>query len=127
MAVSFVTAFVISVFAVVAFPHWRRVAYLSLALVLPIIAGVVDVAIWHDEAPHLLGWGLNYMAAHCVVQVLGGLVGVVFGRPLARGVVRIILPPSIRPRLAYLWHADGKPPPTRPGNRRPNRVTKHAG
>ena len=111
MAISFATAFASSWFAVVAFPHWRRIAYLGLVCFLPIAAGGIVAGIWQQEAPGLFGWGLKYMAAHVGVQLFGGLAGVAFGRPLARAIVRIILPPGVRPRLAYLWLVDGKPPP----------------
>jgi len=104
-------AFVCGALAVVVVPHWHRGAYFGLVLAVPIVAGVLVAIIWRYEAPHLLDWGLPYVMAHMGVQVLGGLLGVIFGRPLARLTVRIFLPTGIRPSLAFLWLADDKPFP----------------
>jgi len=51
------------------------------------------------------------VCARVCVQAFGGVAGVFLGRPLARLTVRIVLPPGVRPRLAYLWLADNKPFP----------------
>ncbi|MCP4592730.1 MAG: hypothetical protein GY842_18500, partial [bacterium] len=111
MTGSFVTAFVTALAAVIVFHHWRRVAYLPLVLGLPLVATVIVATTWLYEAPHLFDWGLSYLLIHLGVQFLGALIGVQFGRPFARGVVRVFLPPNLRPKLAFLWLADGKPPP----------------
>ena len=105
---SFAVAFACGMFLVVLFPHWRRVAYVAVVLGTPQVAGALIAVAWHQQAPHLFAWGLPYVAAHAGVQTLGGMMGVAFGRPLARLGVRILLPPSVRPRLAYLWLVDGK-------------------
>jgi len=111
LAASFGAAFASILLAVVLFPHWRRVAYVGLALVMPIAAGGVVLVAWGHEAPHLFHWGLQYVMGHTGLQVLGGVVGIMLGRPFARLCVQVLLPPSVRPRLAYLWLADDKPPP----------------
>ena len=111
LSCSFLAALGCGAFVVVVFPHWRRVGYTGLVLVMPIVAGGIVAVVWSQQAPHLFGWGLPYVAAHVCVQLLGGLGGITFGRPLARLAVRVILPPSVRPRLAYLWLADDKPLP----------------
>ncbi len=95
----------------VAFPHWRILGSVVLSLVIPMLAGVTVFVAWRSEAPHLLDWGLPYMAGHTAAQVTGGVLGAVTGRPLARLLVRVCLPPSVRPRLAWLWLADSKPLP----------------
>lgn len=111
LLLSFATAFAGGMFAVVVFPHWPRAAYAALVLAMPMVVGGIVVLVWRADAPHLLTWGLSHMAAHGTAQVLGGLAGITLGRPLARLTVRIVLPPSVRPRLAYLWLADKKPCP----------------
>ncbi|MHC4091851.1 MAG: hypothetical protein ACYSUQ_15160 [Planctomycetota bacterium] len=111
LSCSFVTALACGLFAVVLFPHWRRGAYAGVVLGLPVVVGVLVAAIWRHEAPHLFRWGVPYVTAHAAVQVLGGLVGIVYGRPLARLAVRVFLPPGVRPRLAFLWLVDDKPLP----------------
>ncbi len=108
---SFMIAFACGMFAVIAMPHWHRAAYAGLMLAMPVIAGVIVAIVWHYEAPHLFRWGMSYIAAHAGAQLLGGMAGVTFGRPLGRLAVRIFLTPGIRPRLAFLWLADGKPIP----------------
>jgi hypothetical protein len=108
---SFLTAFVCGALAVVVFPHWRRIAYAALVVSIPVLAGVCVAVVWSYEAPHLFNWGLRYMMGHLGAQVLGGMIGVAFGRPLARGMVCILLPSSVRPRLSFLWLADNKPFP----------------
>lgn len=39
------------------------------------------------------------------------IIGVVFGRPIGRGLARLLVPPKPRQALAFLWHADGKDVP----------------
>ena len=104
-------AFVCGALAVVMLPHWPRAAGIGLVVALPLVAGSFVGLAWNYEAPHLLGWGLQYIGAHAGVQVLGGVIGVIVGRPLARLAVQILLPSGVRPRLAYLWLADHKPFP----------------
>jgi hypothetical protein len=108
LALSFATAFACGAFIAVTCPHWPRVAYWGLVLGMPLVAGAFVAVGWHYEAPHLFTWSQRYLASHAAMQMLGGLLGVAWGRPLARLTVRITLPPGLRPRLAYLWAADGK-------------------
>jgi hypothetical protein len=105
---SFVIAFGGGLYLVVVFPHWPRLAYTAVALSLPLAVGAIVAVSWSQQAPHLFAWGVPYIVAHTAVQILGGIVGVCFGRPAARLTVRLVLPSSLRPRLAYLWLADGK-------------------
>lgn len=42
---------------------------------------------------------------------LGMVFGLLVGRKLVRGVVRLLLPPNLRGSLAVLWHVDGLPSP----------------
>ena len=52
--------------------------------------------------PALIALGTGY---------LGIWLGLLFGRRLVRGVVRVLLPPNLRGTLAVLWHVDGLPSP----------------
>jgi hypothetical protein len=96
---------------VVACHHWRKLGYVALAIVAPIIPAVIVWLVWRDEAPHLLDWGTRYIAAHLATQWCAALIAVFAGRPLARFLVRVLLPARVRTALAFLWLADGKPPP----------------
>ena len=111
LACSLAIAFVGGMVAAVVFPHWRKTACGVPVLGLPIAAGVIVALTWTHEAPHLFDWGMRYVGAHAGVQLFGGLAGIIFGRPLARLGVWILLPPSVRPRLAFLWLTDDKPIP----------------
>lgn len=124
---SFMIAFTCGLFAVIAMPHWHRAAYAELMLAMPVIAGVVVAVVWKYDAPHLFLWGMPYIAAHAGAQLLGGLAGIAFGRPLGRLAVRVFLPPSVRPRVAFLWLADGKPFPRSRVDPRPAPANATAG
>lgn len=52
--------------------------------------------------PALIALGTGY---------LGIVLGLLVGRKLVRGVVRLLLPPNLRGSLAVLWHVDGLPSP----------------
>jgi len=108
---SFCLAFVVGLLASVLCPHWRRVVGAAVAAGMALVAGVVIAVTWDYEAPNLLTWGLPYIAGHTGMQILGGVIGAAYGRPITRGIVRVFLPPSVRPRLAYLWLTDGKEVP----------------
>ncbi len=56
--------------------------------------------------PALVGLGFGY---------LGIVLGLLLGRKIVRGIVRLLLPPNLRGSLAVLWHADGLPSPTGSG------------
>lgn len=111
LVTSFALAFASGLYLVVVFPHWPRLAYVGVVLALPLAVGLIIGVSWSQQAPHLFAWGVPYIIAHAAVQLLGGFVGVRFGRPTARMTVRLVLPSSLRPRLAYLWLADNKPFP----------------
>jgi hypothetical protein len=111
MAASFAVAFVGALILLVVFHHWRRWIYVLVVLAGPPAVAVIVALIWRDEAPHLFSWGLVYIGYHALVQLVGGLTGVAFGRPTARGLVRAFVPPSWRGPLAYLWLVDGRKPP----------------
>jgi hypothetical protein len=111
IATSFAVTFVAALAMLVVFHHWRRWVYVLIVLAGPLALAVIVAMVWRDEAPHLLSWGLAYIAYHVLAQVAGGLTGVAFGRPTARGLVRAFVPLSWRAPLAYLWLVDGKKPP----------------
>ena len=115
LGLSALTAFALGTFCMVMFPHWPRGAAISLVVIIPLLAGAIVAMAWNQEAPHLFGWGAIHIAGHLSAQLGGGVLGVFFGRPAARLAVRIGLPPSVRPRLSYLWLTDGKPAPPATG------------
>jgi hypothetical protein len=55
--------------------------------------------------PSLIGTALLFAAM---------IAGLLLGRKIVRGLIRLLLPPNLRGPLAVLWHVDGLPsPPTR--------------
>ena len=111
IVLSFVIGLLVSGGATAVLPHWRRIGYIVLIPIMPLAAGAIITLAWREEAPHLLSWGVPYVAAYAGVHMLGGMIGVFLGRPALRLIVRIMLPPSVQPRLAYLWLADDMKPP----------------
>jgi len=111
LGVSTLVSFALGALAVVVLPHWRRWTYFAMVLGAAAIAQGSTYLIWRSEAPYLLSWAAPIIGRHLLMQVLGGALGIAFGRPAARLAIRVLLPPSLRPRLAYLWLADGKPLP----------------
>jgi len=93
----------------VACTHWRKYGYYVLVLVLPLLAFVCCLWLWYEECPqHLHSWAKGYALLFMWVEMVGGAIGVLTGRPFARGIVRVVLPPRWRGPLAFLWIADGK-------------------
>ena len=105
----------------VAMPHLRWKGRVALALLVGALAGVFW---WMSETmmrnPYSY-YGGAWEAWRALFPVLGPLaggiglacllVGLCVGRPLARGLVVLLLPPRLRGPLAFLWRADGKPMP----------------
>lgn len=97
----------------VIFPHWPRVAYRLMAVAVPAgcaISAAILIAYFSRRGMHdaLPMWVLFCMA---VAYMAFGQLGALIGRPVARFAARILLPPALRPAMAYLWMVDGKPPP----------------
>ncbi len=96
---------------VVTMHHWRRFGYFVPVALLPAAAAALARWGWSLEAPRLSAWGDSYILGLASANLAAGLLGVRFGRPLARLVVMLVLPPRTRQVLAFLWLADGKTPP----------------
>jgi hypothetical protein len=97
----------------------RRVGVLVLAIVAvaaalqylikesnPWMIGAVSTT---EAAYELVGW--RVFALTLLISPLGLWVGVLLGRPLIRMLARALLPPRMQGSLAFLWIADGLPPP----------------
>jgi hypothetical protein len=116
--------------------RFERAVLLLVSVLLGAIAGgLVSVCMWHVHdwrrfvafAPAFLGVGITFLGwsndpsarqvqgivreqiALCLaLELIGVLVGLRLGRPLARAALSIILPPKPRQHLAFLWTTDGK-------------------
>jgi hypothetical protein len=110
-----VTALVAGLLLVVFMWHWRRRRYLWVML-LPFLVAVGVVAFfylddWDDAYGELRGWIWSRALAYAVLEVALLGVGILIGRRVARGVLRMFIPPRPRQYFAFLWYVDGKTPP----------------
>lgn len=91
--------------------HWPRRQY-ALVTLLPFVPAAFVLAMtlgeWDHQYDLVAGWVVRSVLAHAGVQGLSIGAGILLGRPIARGLVRMFIPPRPRQHLAFLWHADGK-------------------
>jgi len=102
----------------VAMPHWKRWGYVCFAVGWPLIGILIfhgliwrELYNWRLVTIDLMHWHLACALSIEAVTIAAGLVAVWLGRPVARGLVRVIVPPKRRGIFAYLWLVDGKTPP----------------
>ena len=116
--------------------RFQKSVIILVSLLLGAVAGgVVSVCMWHVSdwrrfvafAPALLGVGVTFLGwstdasasqvqdvvrlqtLFCLLlESLGVVLGLAVGRPVARAVLSIILPPKPRQHLAFLWNTDRK-------------------
>ncbi|HBS28777.1 MAG TPA: hypothetical protein DEB06_04850 [Phycisphaerales bacterium] len=100
----------ITVFSVAAH-HWKKWGYFVIAVALPIAPALVIWQIVRNEFPDSYPRTTNVRMLHTGTQILGGLLGAAFGRPIARLLATLFIPPRTRQALGFLWLADGKTPP----------------
>jgi hypothetical protein len=104
--------------------HWR-VGWILAAVPAPLAALPFTYIGWihsHSDGygygPVLTAserWAFWVAAAHGPVQSSGVLVGLLAGRPVARTVLRVLLPPRPRMHFDFLWFVDGLLPPPATG------------
>lgn len=104
--------------------HWRRRNYLLLVFLVPMLPAVLAGIGWRFEAPTMIGFGLKVIAGHYSLFVFGGIIGVCFGRPVSRAVIRAALPPKWWPLLGDLWTIDDKPLPKPRGSKLQSNVNQ---
>jgi hypothetical protein len=89
--------------------HWPRMAHFLAALGVPLcVALIVWIAMQIDRPDADFDWAWPYVLGDALVQMVGGVLGVMAGRPIARGLIRVLLPPGLRQVLAFIWLVDGK-------------------
>lgn len=108
---SFALGFMLAMLAAVVFHHWRRWGYLVPVTAVSVAAGILVWYIWGTDHAHLREWANPHIINQGLAHFAGGLTGILLGRPFARLIVTLVLPPRIRQVLAFLWLADGKQPP----------------
>lgn len=101
----------------VAMPHWRRWGYLVFAVGVPLIAIIIFSFLWNElynwrvVTVDLVRWHQKIGIGILLAALGASVVAVWLGRPVTRGIIRVIVPPGLRGMFAYLWLADGKTPP----------------
>jgi hypothetical protein len=96
--------------------HWKR-RWALLVAALPFVVAPLVYMSWLDwlrgwgDRPEVLRWGRTALALHASLGAASIALGLLWGRAVARGVLRALLPPGPRVYLAFLWYADGKTPP----------------
>lgn len=91
--------------------HLRRRHHLWLLLLPPAATLIVAGIWWVDDGSEMGTWSLKRAALMAAFQMVVLYVATWFGRPVARAVVWLIVPPKPRRHLAFLWEVDGKTPP----------------
>lgn len=78
---------------------------------IPILDWLTGVAFWTRQAA-----AQQIAPAIMLLSLLWATVwlcmGIVMGRSISRGLIRLMLPPRMRSALAFLWLTDGLEPPT---------------
>ena len=82
----------------------------ALAWLPPLVGCSVAALAWVNDpmAVMIWRWGLWQIVGYFVLECAAVGVGLMLGRPIARGLLRILLPPAPRQHLAFLWTIDGK-------------------
>lgn len=112
LGLAFALGFALAALMTITMHHWPRWGYLGPVIVVPVVAGLLTFYIWGNDYAHLRDWAVRYILLDGAANLLGGLVGVLCGRPFARLLATLILPPRVRQVVAFLWLADGKLPPS---------------
>ncbi len=86
--------------------HWRRRRYYMLILVISLLAAAVINSLWALEAPHLIAFGFKTISVQTGLFILGGGIGIMWGRSISRLIIRAALPPRFWPILGDLWLID---------------------
>lgn len=84
---------------------WRLVAFV------PPLVGVGFAMLGWANSPMMRfvrGYGYARMQEILLLECLGVALGLWLGRPFARGLLTILIPPKPRQHLAFLWWTDGK-------------------
>ena len=94
------------------FPHWRRWGYHLLAVGLPLLAAGILFIILKLGGPSVQQEDRWLMRIMPLGLIAAGVIGIALARPLARGLLTLVLPPRMRAAFSYLWMIDGKKPPS---------------
>jgi hypothetical protein len=118
-----VAALAVGAISAVIMPGLRRARLLVVPIVVTIIGVVLIVVIPDAISFRLPAWLPGYVASgtlapevmipHLRFMLLGALLvfitlGMFMGRPIARGLIRLLLPPKYASAFSFLWESDGQ-------------------
>jgi hypothetical protein len=85
---------------------WRR----WLAIVMPTVGCGVSMLIFSLDPSYqsIRQWGRPRIAGAFALEAIGVIVGLQLGRPIVRGILRLLAPPKLRQHFAFLWIVDHK-------------------
>jgi hypothetical protein len=106
--VSLLLGLVASMICRVAFIHWKWWSFVLASFLWPTIAAFTVYFYMGSTTPMRDVTTLICIVGLALAQAVGGLIGVLVGRPLARAMIVALVPPSARHALDYLWEVDGK-------------------
>lgn len=90
---------------------WHCRGGLRLFGFLPVVAScAVAMVLWigNPATEEIRVWGLLQMGEFFLIELIALGVGLLIGRRVARGLIRVLVPPKVRQHLAFLWITDGK-------------------
>ncbi len=91
--------------------HLRRRSHF-IALLLPFAIGAIVHLMWKlSTPPDPIHWMTAPIALFASLEAIGMFTGILIGRPIVRGILRVLLSPRLLQIMAFLWHVDGKIPP----------------
>jgi hypothetical protein len=101
--------FAVGMLMVVFFWHWKRRGY-AIAMLLPfVVAGFVIVILnFDDQYDRIRPWAIQVVLGFAALEMCLMGAGVLLGRKIARGLLRMFIPPKPRQHFAFLWAVDGK-------------------
>ena len=82
-----------------------RWAFLLWAAV-PVALAWLNLAAQGDDYRLVHGWYFIRVGTSAAATLAAAALGLAFGRRIARGLARLLVPPGPRQALAFLWHAD---------------------
>jgi hypothetical protein len=86
---------------------------LYLVLLWPILAALITYWLWwaNYNIERIVGWSITRLAIYAAVNVAAMAVGLQIGRPVARFLLKVLVPPRLRQHVHFLWTWDGLQPP----------------
>jgi hypothetical protein len=86
--------------------RWRR--YLCLLMPALGVGGAICIWTMDPMTQQIRDWGLPRLALFLLLEWAAMLMGLLWGRPIVRGLLGLVLPPKVRQHLSFLWLTDGK-------------------